>query len=212
MNTDLLPQTTFSSVPPPEFTMFIDSKVVNSRSGVIEYQPELDKKLTLLKYFFNKRTGLSLQLSENQVNSGLTIPNLVFHNGYKWAKMKKYFKISIINNNKAEPIIGDLVSELMSLTKYLSIYTSLEWSASEMTAMTVTNLYVDSPSQTTLDNNKEIYTPYEIPVSEYYKPITKSFDTTPTTLIEDVRNTNSTVVTNKKKSLASKFYDYITNW
>jgi hypothetical protein len=146
------------------------------------------------------------------VDSGLTIPNLVFHNGYKWAKMKKYFKISIINNEKTEPDVGYLVSELMSLTKYLSIYTSLEWSASVMTGMTVTNLYVDSSSETTVDTNNEIYIPYEIPVCEYYKPITKVFDTTPTTLIEDVRNTNSTVVTNKKKSLASQFYNYITNW
>jgi hypothetical protein len=182
--------------------MFINSKVVNSRNGVIEFQPELNEKLMLLKYFFHKRTGLSLQLSENQVDSGLTIPNLVFHNGYKWAKMKKYFKISIINNEKTEPDVGYLVTELMSLTKYLCIYTSLEWSASVMTAMTVTNLYVDSSSETTVDNNKEIYTPYEIPVCEYYKPITKT----------DVRHTNSTVVTNKKKSLVSHFYEYITNW
>ena len=202
MDTNSLQCSSLCSVPAPEFTMFINSKVVNSRNGVIEFQPELNEKLMLLKYFFYKRTGLSLQLSENQVDSGLTIPKLVFHNGYKWAKMKKYFKISIINNEKTEPDVGYLVTELMSLTKYLSIYTSLEWSASVMTGMTVTNLYVDSSSETTVDTNNEIYIPYEIPVCEYYKPITKT----------DVRHTNSTVVTNKKKSLVSHFYEYITNW
>jgi hypothetical protein len=202
VNTDSLTYPKYHSVPPPEFSMFINGEVVNSKNGVLEFQPELGKKLMLLKYFFYKRTGLCLRLQEEDFASGLTIPNSVYHNGMNWEKMKKWFKISIINNEKTEPDVGYLVTELMSLTKYLCIYTSLEWSASVMTAMTVTNLYVDSSSETTVDTNNEIYIPYEIPVCEYYKPITKT----------DVRHTNSTVVTNKKKSLVSHFYEYITNW
>jgi hypothetical protein len=81
-----------------------------------------------------------------------------------------------------------------------------------MTATTITNVCVNSSSKTTPDEKTEIPIPYEIPVGEYYKLISREFDTTSTTLSEAIEQSNSTVVTNKKKSLVTKFYEYITNW
>lgn len=214
MNTDSLTYPKYHSVPPPEFSMFINGEVVNSKNGVLEFQPELGKKLMLLKYFFYKRTGLRLRLQEENFASGLTIPNSVYHNGMNWEKMKKWFKIIIIDNKKTKPEVGDLVAELLSLTKYLSIYTTLDWAQDglKFTATTITNVYENSSSKTTPDEKTEIPIPYVIPVCEYYRPITNPLHTTPTTLIQFTPQNNSTVVTNKKKSLASRFYEYITNW
>jgi hypothetical protein len=194
--------------------MIIDGNIVNSRNGVIEFQPELNKKLMLLKYFFNKRTGCSLQISEKEIDGSIFIPRETYHNGRTWEKIKKNLKITIITNNKTEFDLGTSVSDLLSLTKYLSIYTTLDWDRDRltMTATTITNVCVNSSSKTTPDEKTEIPIPYEIPVGEYYKLISREFDTTSTTLSEAIKQSNSTVVTNRKKSLVTKFYEYITNW
>jgi hypothetical protein len=192
--------------------MIIDSEVVNSRNGVIEFQPELNKKLMLLMYFFYKRTGCTLQLSEKEIDASIFLPRETYHNGRTWEKIKKNLKITIINNNKAEFNLGNSVSELLSLTKYLSIYTTLDWDRDGVTATTITNVYKNSSSKTTPDEKTEIPIPYEIPVGEYYKLISREFDTPSTTLSEGIKQSNSTVVTNKKKGLLTQFYEYITNW
>lgn len=214
MNTDSVSFPTYYSVPPPEFCMIINSEVVNSRNGVIEFQPELDKKLMLLKYFFYKRTGCTLKLWEKEIDGNIFLPRETYHNGRTWKKIKKNLTITIITNNKSEFDLGNSVSELLSLTKYLSIYTTLDWDRDRltMTAMTTDNVYVNSSSKTTPDDKTEIPIPYEIPVGEYYKLISRELDTTSTTLSERIKQSNSTVVTNKKKNLVTKFYEYITNW
>lgn len=165
-------------------------------------------------YFFYKRTGHTLQLSEKEIDASLFLPRETYHNGHTWEKIKKNLKITIITNNKAEFDLGNSVSDLLSLTKYLSIYTTLDWDRDRltMTATTITNVSVNSSSKTTPDEKTEIPIPYEIPVGEYYKLISREFDTTSTTLSEGIKQSNSTVVTNKKKSLVTKFYEYITNW